>query len=128
MPTESNMLKYKKLTTPHLFQTVIIVGVILSLTCAIPVWGHGGKTHGGTGFSSFQAVKKATELYDRLITMEKLEEAWEIELTVVKVITRQASGKMEYVVQFSRINGHPESVYFFFDQQGQYIGSNFTGQ
>jgi hypothetical protein len=32
------------------------------------------------------------------------------------------------VVRFSRIEGDPGSVYFFFDQQGEYSGSNFTGQ
>ncbi|HSO20587.1 MAG TPA: DUF6488 family protein [Desulfosarcina sp.] len=95
---------------------------------ALPAWGHGGKSHGGTGFSSFQAVQKAAELYDRLIEMDKLEEAWETELTTIDVSTRQAGDRQEYVVRFRRTDGDPDSVYFFFDQQGEYSGSNFTGQ
>lgn len=106
--------------------TVLIAAMILA--GSLPVLAHGGKSHGGTGFSSLQAVQKATELYDRLIKMEKLEEAWETGLTTIDVSTRQADGKREYVVRFSRVEGDPESVYFFFDQQGEYSGSNFTGQ
>ena len=108
-----------------------IIALALSLLILIgtlPVWSHGGKSHGGTGFSPLQAVQKATELYDRLIKMEKLEEAWETGLTAINVSTRQAGDKPEYVVRFSRVEGNPESVYFFFDQQGEYSGSNFTGQ
>ena len=106
--------------------TILIAAVILA--GPLPVLAHGGKSHGGTGFSSLQAVQKATELYDRLIKMEKLEEAWETGLTAINVSTRQAADKQEYVVRFSRAGGDPQSVYFFFDQQGEYSGSNFTGQ
>jgi len=105
-----------------------IVAITLIFAGAVTAFGHGGKSHGGTGFSSLQAVKKATELYDRLIRMEKLEEAWETGLTTINVSTRQAAGKPVYVVRFSRAEGDPESVYFFFDQHGEYSGSNFTGQ
>jgi hypothetical protein len=48
--------------------------------------------HGGTNFSSLQAVKKATELYDRLITMGKLPEEWETRLISIEVGTRQNNG------------------------------------
>ena len=106
--------------------TVLLAAMMLA--GSLPVLAHGGKSHGGTGFSSLQAVQKATELYDRLIKMEKLEEAWETGLTAISVSTRQAGDKPEYVVRFSRVEGDPESVYFFFDQQGEYSGSNFTGK
>lgn len=63
----------------------IILG--MSLLDAHPVIGHGG-----TNFSSLQAVKKATELYDRLITMGKLPEEWETRLISIEVGTRQNNG------------------------------------
>lgn len=117
----------------HLFGTrwtamIAITAAMLIIVSAPPVWSHGGKSHGGTGFSSLQAVQKATELYDRLIKTEKLEEAWETGLATIDVSTRQTNGKREYVVRFSRVEGDPGSVYFFFDQRGEYSGSNFTGQ
>jgi hypothetical protein len=104
----------------------VILGI--SFLAAYPVMGHGGKDHGGTNFSSLQAVQKATELYDRLITMGKLPEEWETRLISIEVGTRQHSDKNEYVIQFKRAEGDPESVFFFFDQTGNYSGSNFTGQ
>jgi hypothetical protein len=117
--------KLKELSTVRM---IIIVGTALTLAGATPAWGHGGKTHGGSGFSSFQAIQKSTELYDRLIKMEKLGEEWETGLTAIDVSTREVSGAREYVVRFTRDEGDPESVYFFFDQKGEYAGSNFTGE
>lgn len=93
-----------------------------------PALSHGGKSHGGTDFSKFQAVQKAIQLYDRLIIAEKLPEVWETQLDAIMVSTRQSKGTPEYVVQFKRRNGDPGSVYFFFDQKGEYAGSNFTGK
>ena len=37
---------------------------------------HGGKTHASQSLSAFEAVQKATSLYDRLIVSGRLSEAW----------------------------------------------------
>ena len=89
---------------------------------------HGGNTHGDELFSAFQAVQKAATLYDRLIVSSKLSEEWETNLTSIHVDTRGAENNREYVVQFKRTGGDTESVYFYFDRQGEYTGSNFTGK
>jgi len=89
---------------------------------------HGGNTHGDEPFSAFQAVQKAATLYDRLIVSGKLSEEWETNLTSIHVDIRGTENNREYVVQFKRIGGDTESVYFYFDRQGEYTGSNFTGK
>ena len=89
---------------------------------------HGGKSHGDNEFTSFQAVQKALQLYDRLIISGKIDETWEIGLASINVDTRQVADKKEYVVKFKRSQGEPDSVYFFFDLKGEYSGSNFTGE
>jgi hypothetical protein len=122
------MVDCKQFTGMRWLAALALAVAMLISAGALPAWSHGGKSHGGTGFSSLQAVQKATELYDRLIKTEKLEEVWETGLTTIDVSTRQTSGKREYVVRFSRVEGDPGSVYFFFDQRGEYSGSNFTGQ
>ena len=108
--------------------TVSVIGFISIGIGVLPAYSHGGKTHEGEMFSAFQAVQKATQLYDRLITSGKLPEAWETELTSIHINIRQSKDKREYVVQFKKANGEPDSVYFFFDQKGEYAGSNFTGK
>ena len=90
--------------------------------------GHGGKTHGGEAFTAFQALEKASKLYDRLIVSGKLTEDWETGLKRVTIDIRKSKDKREYVVQFEKSKGEPSSVYFFFDQEGEYSGSNFTGK
>ncbi len=89
---------------------------------------HGGKTHGDEPFSAFQAVQKAVQLYDRLISAGKLSEEWETDLTSIHVNARGSESDREYVVQFKRTGGDTDSVYFYFDRQGEYSGSNFTGK
>lgn len=93
-----------------------------------PVYSHGGKSHGEEAFTAFQAVQKATQLYDKLILAGKLPEAWETQLKAISVSIRKVSNMREHVVQFKRASGDPDSVYFFFNQQGEYSGSNFTGK
>ena len=95
---------------------------------ALSAYGHGGKTHGGETFTAFQALEKASILYDRLIVSGKLTEDWETGLKRVTIDIRTSNNKREYVVQFEKLEGEPSSVYFFFDQEGEYSGSNFTGE
>lgn len=90
--------------------------------------GHGGKTHAEEPFSALQAVQKATALYERLVISGKLPESWETDLKSIQVDARSTDNRREYVVQFERTSGNPKSVYFFFDRQGEYAGSNFTGK
>lgn len=89
---------------------------------------HGGKTHSEVPFSAFQAVQKAMQLYDRLIVSGKLPEDWETGLSSIHVSVRGADNSLETVVQFKLSDGDPDSVYFFFDRQGEYSGSNFSGE
>ena len=105
---------------------LIVTGVVVTRTGIAN--SHGGKTHAAEPFSAFQAVQKATQLYDRLITSGKLTEDWETGLSSIHVSIRGADNDREYEVQFKRTDGEPDSVYFYFNRQGDYSGSNFTGK
>jgi uncharacterized protein DUF6488 len=105
---------------------VMVVGFLSSV--ATPVFSHGGKTHSDDTFTTFQAVQKATVLYDRLIVSGKLPEVWETGLKTIRISTRNTGNNRETVVQFETINENPNSVYFFFNQDGEYSGSNFSGE
>jgi len=54
----------------------------------------------------------------------KIEESWETGLKRVEI---RMQGD-ETVVSFSRKEGDPESLFIFFDGNGEYAGSNFTGK
>ena len=103
-----------------------LVGLTLSVTTS--AFSHGGKTHSEETFTAFQAVQKATQLYDRLIAAGKLSEGWETGLKTIKISTRKTGNKSEYVIQFETDKENPDSVYFFFSKEGMYSGSNFTGE
>lgn len=107
---------------------MIVVGLLFSFSMVQPVHSHGGKTHGEEAFTALQAAQKATQLYDRLIVSGKLPEVWETKLKNISVSIRNADNEREYIVQFEITEGDPGSVYFFFDQDGEYSGSNFTGK
>ena len=107
---------------------VFVMAVGFFLSFATLAFSHGGKTHNEETFTSFQAVQKATQLYDRLIASGKLSEVWETGLKTIKISTRNTGDTIEYVVQFETVKKNPESVYFFFSQDGMYSGSNFTGE
>ena len=107
---------------------VIALTIGITITNVTPVNSHGGKTHAGESFTAFQALQKATQLYDRLITSGKLPEEWETRLKTVNIAARISAEKREYVIQFQKTEGNPTSVYFFFNQKGEYSGSNFTGK
>ena len=89
---------------------------------------HGGKGHGTTEFTQLMAVQKAAELFDQLISLNKLDETWETQLFRIEVLSQKAIDKQELVVSFRRNSGNPDVVYFFFDIAGTYTGSNFTGK
>jgi len=93
------------------------------------VWAHGGKSHGSGGeFTNLEALKKATEIYDKLVASEKFGVEWETGLGNIKITERKKAEGVEKVVSFSRSSGDPDSVYIFFKSNGEYAGSNFTGQ
>ena len=104
------------------------IAATLLIFSAATAMGHGGKTHADEPFSSFQAAQKAVGLYDRLIVSGKLPVKWETNLTSINISVRGTGDQREYVVRFKRTGGDPESVYFYFDRNGEYVGSNFTGQ
>ncbi|MEA3231473.1 MAG: DUF6488 family protein [Thermodesulfobacteriota bacterium] len=119
------------LNTGYKIRVMIVVfamAVGFSSIIVMSAHSHGGKIHGGETFTALQALQQATQLYNRLIASGKLSEEWEIGLKTVKIATRNSSEKREYVVQFERTKGDPRSVYFFFNQNGEYSGSNFTGK
>jgi hypothetical protein len=118
-------------TPRRLLRSMRIVAVIVTgvmVTGAGNAYSHGGKTHAAEPFSAFEAVQKATQLYDRLIVSGKLPEAWETGLSSIHVSVRGAENSRETVVQFKRSSGDPDSVYFYFDRKGDYSGSNFSGE
>ena len=117
----------KQFMAKSMIMAPIILGLIV-VAGVMPVFGHGGKSHGGSEFTSLQAVQQALKLYDKLIVAGKLPEEWETGLDAINVGTRHSNGKDEYMVQFKKSEGEGGSVYFFFDQKGVYSGSNFTGK
>ena len=106
----------------------LVIAIGLNGIFTLSAYSHGGKTHGKENFTAFQALEKASILYDRLIVSGKLTEDWETGLKRVTIDIRNSNDKREYVVQFEKSKGEPSSVYFFFDQEGEYSGSNFTGK
>jgi Family of unknown function (DUF6488) len=103
--------------------SMVLIAVIITATMA---FGHGGKH--SDKFTRLQALQKATKLYDQLITKGKLDQGWEIGLQNVTISNRKHEGKSEIVVSFQREKGDPQAVYIFFNSNGKYIGSNFTGE
>ena len=101
--------------------------LILLFTAAV-VFAHGGKAHEMGEFTHLAALKKATELYDKLIDSQKLDPAWETGLERVEVSHRQKGNDTEVVVAFHRDEGDPKTVFIFFTPKGEYAGSNFTGE
>jgi hypothetical protein len=101
---------------------------ILILFAASLVFSHGGKEHATSEFTAFQALQKATKLYDRLVDSGKLEESWETDLIKVEISSRSREDRKELVVSFHRAKGEPNTVYIFFSDDGEYAGSNFTGK
>ena len=111
----------------HIVIAVILVSLILMLFAATTS-AHGPKGHGGQSFTALEAAKKGISLYDKLVAGGKLEESWETGLIEIKVIPRSTGNKKEFAVQFDRAQGDPRSVFIFFDEKGEYSGSNFTGE
>ncbi len=93
------------------------------------VYAHGGKSHGAGGeFTNLEALKKATELYDKLVASNKLDVSWEISVEAIQIAERRKGSEVEKVVSFSKKTGDPRTVYIFFTSHGEYAGSNLTGQ
>lgn len=120
----------KKFNRKKLICSATSVFLFLSLAfTVVAVYAHGGKNHGPGGeFTNLEALKKATELYDKLVTTNKLEVNWETTVDKVQITERRKGADMEKVVAFSRTAGDPKTVYVFFTSRGEYAGSNFTGQ
>jgi len=108
---------------------VITLVILIAMLAAAVVYAHGGKSHGGGGeFTNLEALKKATALYDKLVAAEKLDMDWETALEKVQIAERRKGAEVEKVVSFSRSAGDAKTVYIFFKSNGEYAGSNFTGQ
>ena len=102
--------------------------LLILLFTATVVFAHGGKEHEMGEFTHSAALKKATELYDKLIDSRKLDPAWETDLERVEISHRQKGSDTEVVVAFHRTEGDPKTVFIFFNAAGEYAGSNFTGE
>ena len=114
----------------HLFETKKILQICLLIlvliTSTTSAFGHGGKH--SDKFTQLQALQKATKLFDQLVTKGKLDQSWETGLENVAISKRKNKGNDEIVVSFQRKEGDPKAVYIFFNSNGKYVGSNFTGQ
>jgi len=114
----------------HLFETKKILQICLLILVLITsttiAFGHGGKH--SDKFTQLQALQKATKLFDQLVTKGKLDQSWETGLENVAISKRKNKGNDEVVVSFQRKEGDPRAVYIFFNSNGKYVGSNFTGQ
>jgi hypothetical protein len=103
-----------------------ITALIVVIITASLAFGHGGKH--SDKFTQLQALQKATKLLDQLVTKGKLDQNWETGLENVAISKRKNNGKDEVVVSFQRQEGDPKAVYIFFDSNGKYTGSNFSGE
>jgi hypothetical protein len=108
--------------------TIISTIIALSLTVSPAAFGHGGKQHKENEFTALSALQKATKLYSQLIAKGKLSENWEINLSNIEISTLNSNNTIEYMVSFAKSNGEPKEVFIFFDSNGNYNGSNFTGK
>lgn len=105
-----------------------ILMIALQLISLAGVAAHGGKTHGAEAFTPLKSLQKAIPMYDTLIAEGKLDDGWEIQLVKAEISVVERAGKRELVVSFHRGAGDPSAVYFFFGADGEYAGSNYTGQ
>jgi len=117
----------KKTYTGTLF-TVFSLIIFCMIMMPIDASAHGGKPHSIAGVTTLEALDKALVLYKRLIDTEKLGEVWETQLMNVSIKTEGAGNVREITVQFTTDEKVPQSVFFFFDNEGSYTGSNFTGK
>jgi len=104
----------------------IIMALIAGIMTVGLALGHGGKH--SEKFTQLQALQKATELFDQLVSNDKLDQSWETGLENVAISKRSTNGTDEVVVSFQRKEGDPRAVYIFFNSNGKYSGSNFTGE
>jgi hypothetical protein len=108
-------------------QTLVFITALIAVILTVSLaFGHGGKH--SDKFTQLQALQKATKLFDQLVTKGKLEQSWETSLANVALSKRNNNGKDEVVVSFERQEGEPRAVYIFFNSDGKYTGSNFTGE
>ena len=113
----------------HIYLYAITSFLILSFTFNIASsYAHGGKGHETGAFTPLMAVKKATKMFDQLISVNKLDETWETQLIRIEVSSSKKGEKKELVVSFKRESGNPAELYIFFDITGKYTGSNFSGK
>ena len=116
-------------TGQKLRTVVIFFTIFLMITGVAPqAHSHGGKTHGENEFTPLEAIKKAISLYDKLISSQKIDQSWENDLVNVEVGKRKTDNSEEYVVSFRRNNSNTNTLYIFFNLNGEYVGSNFTGR
>lgn len=104
--------------------------LIISLLLFYPLqlFGHGGKTHADMAFTRFQALEKAVKIYDQLLAAGKLDESWETSLVEVGISTREESDGDKIVVAFVRSAGEPDTLFVFYNINGDYAGANYTGK
>ena len=121
------IMKNSRLQLPRLNRTLTISTALFAviITAAL-AFGHGGKH--SDQFTHLQALQKATQLFDQLVTKGKLDKNWETDLQNVAVSKRNNKGNEEIVVAFQRATGDPTHIYIFFTSEGKYAGSNFTGE
>lgn len=107
---------------------LVFLALLMAGSVAAVASAHGPGGHHGQGITPFKAVQKAMGLYDQLLEQKKLEESWETDLGGIGVQMREKNGTMEYAVRFERTKGSPSTVYIFLTPNGEYSGSNFTGE
>ena len=111
---------------PH-WLIVLTAWAVLTLV-PVSVTAHGPKPHTQKGLTPLAAVQKGLTLFDKLVSSGKLEETWETRLLGVTVTQGNRDGRRETIVRFNRDGQQPTAVYIFFDDKGNYSGSNFTGE
>lgn len=107
---------------------IIFIILMVNIMIIPQAFSHGGKTHDENEFTAFSALNEATKLYGKLLEDGKLQETWEIELVNIKISNREKNGDKEFVVSFEKTSGDPAKVFIFIDANGNYSGSNFSGE
>jgi hypothetical protein len=105
-----------------------LTAAVLSLAVLLggsSAWGHGPGGH-TEGFTSLQAVQKGLELYDRLVELGKLSEAWETDLVNIEITRRDSGGQKEFVVKFTCSAAATTPVTIFLSEKGEYVGSELA--
>ena len=105
--------------------SILIIFLIMQPSITSEVRAHGGKTHTGNEFSPLDVLKKGTSMFEALLKQKKIDMAWGIHLETVVISSEKTNKGEDFRVEFTRNTGEPKTLFLFFNESGDYTGSNF---